>query len=236
MDFKKLNCSYHTLTILSQSATCQFFNSTAKMSTPTPVPTSIQRTRPSNAGKHLGLPGAPKKRRTPAEKRADDQLLANSHAAKEAAIQQAIQQVGDLKNKMASDQVAATAPMKPVHPKPRQYHGKGNTGKGKYNPHYKEYRYLLRTHTPGASMPKDITPQAEPTGEPVGQSTDTEVAATTHCCVKPTSQCLRECIDKVHELKEGKQGDLDSARASEKMNNSEVQEMFVHTLPSLCCY
>ena len=206
------------------------------MSTLTPVPTSTQRTRPSNVGKRLGLPDVPKKRRTPAEKRADNQLLADSHAPKEAAIQQAIQQVGDLENRMASDQVAATAPMKPVHPKPRQYCGKGNTGKGKYNSHYEEYRYLLSPRTPGASMPKDVTLQAEPTGEPVGQPMDTEVAATIHCWVKLTSQCLHECIDKVHELKEGKQGDLDSARASEKMNNSKAQEMFVHTLPSLCCY
>ena len=65
--------------------------------------------------------------------------------------------------------------------------------------------------------------------------------ATAHHPVKPTSQHLPECIDGACELKgrsPSSRSNLqdDSARASEKMNDSQVQELFVHSLPFPCYY
>ena len=173
----------------------------------------------------------PKKKRTLAEKRADDQRVADSCAAKEVAIEQAIEQVGDLESKMASDQVVATAPAKPVRPGPRQYRAKGN--KGECNPYYnlEEDIYQVLTHQVLCSLSKQ-----DPAGDPMDVD-----EATAHPPVKPTSQCLREHIDGACELKgrsPSSQSNLqdDSARASEKMKASQAQELFVHSLPLPCYY
>ena len=83
------------------------------MSTNT-VPGSPRRTRPSNVNKHLGLPDAPQKKRTMAEKRNNDQLVAAARKAKQTVTRQAIEDIGDLEAKMAVEQKAATAPVKPV--------------------------------------------------------------------------------------------------------------------------
>jgi hypothetical protein len=168
---------------------------------PTPAPNPIRRTRASNADKHLGLIDAPKKKRTPTEKRADDQRVTDSRVAKEAAVERVIQQVGELENEMANDQVAAIAPAKPMRPKPRQY-VKGN--KGEYTPLYTGMSYLPNPCTPGASVPKDVADQEEPDEDPM----DVDELTTQHLSrEKAASQRLRECVDKARELK-GKSSSL----------------------------
>lgn len=82
----------------------------------TPAP---RRTRPSNANKRLGLPDLPQKKRSPAEKKDDDERIAAVRAEKTIAAQQAVQDIAVLENHMARKQAAATAHVKPVQPQPR---------------------------------------------------------------------------------------------------------------------
>lgn len=82
-------------------------------------PASPRRTRPSNATKRLGLPDLPAKKRTSAEKQADDKSLADQHAAKAVKSQAAIERMGRLEKQMETDQAATIAPVKPVRPRPR---------------------------------------------------------------------------------------------------------------------
>ena len=93
------------------------------MSTPAPTPTCDRKTRATNVDQRLGLPDVPKKRRSPAEKKADEQKLADLRAAKEATVAQAIQKMGELENEMAGDQAAAIAVAKPIRPRAKTKNG-----------------------------------------------------------------------------------------------------------------
>ncbi|KAN0085855.1 hypothetical protein V8E55_006989 [Tylopilus felleus] len=72
----------------------------------------------SNATKHLGLPDAPSKRRTPAEKHTDEESLADKQAMKAAKAKAAVEQMSRLEQKMETAQAAAIASVKPVCPCP----------------------------------------------------------------------------------------------------------------------
>ncbi|KAG6379636.1 hypothetical protein JVT61DRAFT_10154 [Boletus reticuloceps] len=85
---------------------------------------SPRRTRPSNANKRVGLPDLPAKKRTSAEKQADEQRLTDQRTAKAAKTKAAIEKMGRIEQKMETDQAAAVAPVKPVRPRPRQKVGK----------------------------------------------------------------------------------------------------------------
>lgn len=86
------------------------------MSSQAPASTIDCKTCTSNADKHLGLPDVPKKRRSPAEKKADEQKLTDLRSEKEAAVARVIQQMGAMEGKMAGNQAAATAAAKPIRP------------------------------------------------------------------------------------------------------------------------
>ena len=75
-----------------------------------------RKTRASNVTKHPGLPDLPSKKRTPAEKQADEQGITNKQAAK---VKTAVEQMGRLEQKMETAQATASASAKPVHPRPR---------------------------------------------------------------------------------------------------------------------
>ncbi|KAG8220531.1 hypothetical protein J3R82DRAFT_3240 [Butyriboletus roseoflavus] len=70
---------------------------------------STCKTHPSNVNKHLGLLDLPQKRWTAAEKKADDELLANTWAKREASASQALQQVSELEEKMKNEQTVTKA-------------------------------------------------------------------------------------------------------------------------------
>ena len=76
------------------------------------------KTRASNVTKHPGLPDLPSKKRTPAEKQADEQGITDKQAAKAAKVKTAVEQMGRLEQKMETAQAAAIASVKPVHPHP----------------------------------------------------------------------------------------------------------------------
>lgn len=80
-------------------------------------PSSPRRTRPSNATKRLGLPDLPVKKRTRAEKQADERSLADKRATKAAKAKAAIEHIGRLEQSMETNQAAAIAPVKPVRPR-----------------------------------------------------------------------------------------------------------------------
>ena len=79
---------------------------------------STRKTCPSNVNKRMGLLDLPQKRRTLAEKKADDELVANAQAEREATTSQALQEVGELeermKNKQAAIKVSVTKPVRPA--------------------------------------------------------------------------------------------------------------------------
>ncbi|KAG6370243.1 hypothetical protein JVT61DRAFT_10703 [Boletus reticuloceps] len=86
----------------------------------TAKPVSPRRTRSSNVNKHVGLPDLPAKKRRSAEKRVDEQRLADQHTAKAAKTKAAIEKMGRIKQKMETDQATAVAPVKPVCLRPCQ--------------------------------------------------------------------------------------------------------------------
>lgn len=78
---------------------------------------STRKTHPSNVNKRLGLPDLPQKRRTPVEKKADDELLVNARVHREATANQTLQRVNDLEAKMKDDQeITMVSIAKPVCP------------------------------------------------------------------------------------------------------------------------
>ncbi|KAF8834004.1 hypothetical protein BDN67DRAFT_985639 [Paxillus ammoniavirescens] len=91
--------------------------------------TSPRRTRPLNSTKRLGLPDAPVKRCTPAEKKADEQLIVDAQAAKDASFKQAVKRLGKMEDKMEVEQAEMAIPAKPVRPCARAI--KKSAGKGK---------------------------------------------------------------------------------------------------------
>ncbi|KAI9572240.1 hypothetical protein HD554DRAFT_2036254 [Boletus coccyginus] len=90
---------------------------------------SIHKTCLFNVNKHLGWPDLSQKRRTPAEKKADDELMANAQAEREVATSQALQRVSKFKAKMKDEQAMATV-AKPVCPtmKKKPYNPKPTKG------------------------------------------------------------------------------------------------------------
>ncbi|KAN0074693.1 hypothetical protein V8E55_011742 [Tylopilus felleus] len=84
------------------------------MSTPT-----TWKTCASNVHKRLGLPDLPQRRRTSTQKKADNELLSNACAEREAATNQSAQRLNDMETKMKNDQAMAMVNIaKPVHPAP----------------------------------------------------------------------------------------------------------------------
>ncbi|KAF8839053.1 hypothetical protein BDN67DRAFT_1012639, partial [Paxillus ammoniavirescens] len=95
---------------------------------------SPRRTRLKNATQHPGIPDIPAKRCTTAEKKADDQALADAEAVKEAALKQAVLRMGKMENKMAVEQRQAATPVKPVRPRPKVVKKAPKAVKGKGTP------------------------------------------------------------------------------------------------------
>jgi hypothetical protein len=78
---------------------------------------STRKTCSSNMNKRMGLLDLPQKRRTPAEKKADDELVANARAEREATSSQALQKIGELEEKMKTEQTATKVSVaKPIRP------------------------------------------------------------------------------------------------------------------------
>ncbi|KIK82057.1 hypothetical protein PAXRUDRAFT_14924 [Paxillus rubicundulus Ve08.2h10] len=95
---------------------------------------SPRHTRLKNATQHPGIPDIPAKRPTTAEKKADDQALADAEAVKEAALKQAVLHMGKMENKMAAEQRQAATPVKPVRPHPKVVKKALKAVKGKGTP------------------------------------------------------------------------------------------------------
>lgn len=74
--------------------------------------TSTRRTRMSNATKHPGLPDAPTKRRSHAEKLADDVEQSELQAAQQTKVQLTLEKIASVKEAMEASQDAKCLAMK----------------------------------------------------------------------------------------------------------------------------